>query len=319
MFGSGLLYFMKDTIYVKDYYYHFFDKIDDEIDDKKEEQKNEQKEDKKEVKVIKYEDKYWDKYERMLNKEIKEKKDKEKEEKKELEGEEKNEKKEDKTEEIEISKNNILFETTPTGNVLMYYDSKRTSFIYYADTAIPYRYLESVARKYVTTYHCLHLYIDMKKEIAGAEKKINDKKLEEKQRLEKKLKGEEEKIRLDDEGEEKNKLDKDNKDNKDNKDRDKETKEVPRNVFAKLKNYNAGSNTVIKGNKVAETNPNRSSSAAIISSKKEYILKENANRFSYEGKMVNYKLLKKPERKVVDKNYGFSFADFKKMQESKEK
>ena len=43
MFGSGLLYFMKDTIYVKDYYYHFFDKIDDEIDDKKEEQKNEQK------------------------------------------------------------------------------------------------------------------------------------------------------------------------------------------------------------------------------------------------------------------------------------
>ena len=59
MFGSGLLYFMK----YKDYYYHFFDKIDDEIDDKKEEQK--------EVKVIKYEDKYWDKYERMLNKEIK--------------------------------------------------------------------------------------------------------------------------------------------------------------------------------------------------------------------------------------------------------
>ena len=31
MFGSGLLYFMKDTIYVKDYYYHFFDK-DDKID-----------------------------------------------------------------------------------------------------------------------------------------------------------------------------------------------------------------------------------------------------------------------------------------------
>lgn len=25
MFGSGLLYFMKDTVYVKDYYYRFFD------------------------------------------------------------------------------------------------------------------------------------------------------------------------------------------------------------------------------------------------------------------------------------------------------
>jgi hypothetical protein len=312
MFGSGLLFFMKG----KDYYYRFFDKHD-KINDKKEDKKNEQKE----VKVIKYEDKYWDKYERMLNKEKGEKKDKE-EEKKELEGEleeekkeeekkeEKDEeKKEDKTKEIEISKNNILFETTPNGNVLMFYDSKRTSFIYYADTAIPYRYLESVARKYVTTYHCLHIYIDMKKEIAEAEKKINDKKLEEKQRLEKKL--EEEKIKLEEENDKKledndKKLDKDNK----------ETKEVPRNVFAKLKNYNAGSNTVIKGNKVAETNPNRNATNTTISSKKEYILKENANRFSYEGKMVNYKLLKKPERKVVDKNYGFSFADFKKMQEN---
>ena len=35
--------------------------------------------------------------------------------------------------------------------------------------------------------------------------------------------------------------------------------------------------------------------------------------------MVDYKLLKKIERKVVDKNYGFSFADFKKMQESNNK
>ena len=176
MFGSGLLYFMKDTIYVKDYYYRFFDKRfeyeqNNKIDDKKEDKKNEQKK----VKVIKYEDKYWDKYERMLNKEkeMEEEKEKEVGEKevgeKEVEKEEK-EKNEDKTKEIEISKNNILFETTPTGNVLMFYDSKRTSFIYYADTAIPYRYLESVARKYVTTYHCLHLYIDMKKEIAEAEK-----------------------------------------------------------------------------------------------------------------------------------------------------
>ena len=160
MVGSGLLFFMKR----KDYYYQFFNRFkyeQNKIEDKKEDNKNEQKE----VKVIKYEDKYWDKYERMLNKEKEEKK---------------KEKKEEKKEEIEISKNNILFETTPNGNVLMFYDSKRTSFIYYADTAIPYRYLESVARKYVTTYHCLHLYIDMKKEIAEAEKKINDKKLEKK-------------------------------------------------------------------------------------------------------------------------------------------
>jgi hypothetical protein len=47
------------------------------------------------------------------------------------------------------------------------------------------------------------------------------------------------------------------------------------------------------------------------------ILKENANRYSYEGKLANYTFLKKPERKVVDKSYGFSFADFKNMQEKK--
>ena len=180
----------------------------------------------------------------------------------------------------------------------MFYDSKRASFIYYADTAIPYRYLETVARKYVTTYFCLHLYVDMKKEIEDAEQKIIDrKKLEEEKLEERKL----EEKKLEEEGKDKNK-DK-------NKDKDK------KNVFAKLKNYNTGSNTVVKGSKLAETNPNRSSSSTMTNSKKEYVLKENANRFSYEGKIVNYKLLKKPERKQVT----FSFADFKKMNNTKTK
>ena len=68
--------------------------------------------------------------------------------------------------------------------------------------------------------------------------------------------------------------------------------------------------SIVKGNKIAETNPNRGATGVTINSKKEYVLKENANRFSYEGKIVNYNLLKKPERKTS----AFSFADFKKMQ-----
>jgi hypothetical protein len=44
------------------------------------------------------------------------------------------------------------------------------------------------------------------------------------------------------------------------------------------------------------------------------ILKENANRYSCEGKIMNYSFLKKVDRKVVDKRYGMSFAEFKKMQ-----
>ena len=270
MFGSFFYYIMIEDK----------DKDDTQDKDKKD------KEDKEEVKVvekqiIKYEDKYWEKFEKMLNKE-----------------ENKEENKEKNKEKNEVSKNNILFEITPNGNVLMIYDSNRSSFIYYADTAIPYRYLETVARKYVTTYFCLHLYVDMQKEIAEAEKKLTDKKLEEKQKLE-----EEQKL------EEKQKLEEE-REKYENKDQNR--REKKKNVFAKLKNYNTGSNTVVKGNKIAETNPNRAAtgSNAIINSKKEYVLKENANRFSYEGKIVNYNLLKKPERKTS----AFSFADFKKMQ-----
>ena len=49
---------------------------------------------------------------------------------------------------------------------------------------------------------------------------------------------------------------------------------------------------------------------------KEYnakiLLKDEANRFSYEGKIINFNFLKKVERKIVDKKYALSFADFKK-------
>jgi len=43
------------------------------------------------------------------------------------------------------------------------------------------------------------------------------------------------------------------------------------------------------------------------------IVKEKANRYSYEGKMANYSFLKKVDRKVVDKQYSISFSEFKKL------
>ena len=45
------------------------------------------------------------------------------------------------------------------------------------------------------------------------------------------------------------------------------------------------------------------------------LLKENANRYTWEGRMSNLSLIKKVEKKHVDKNYEMSFADFKKMQQ----
>ena len=60
---------------------------------------------------------------------------------------------------------NTITETTPRGDVLMYYSSKLESFVYHSHTKeIPYNYLETVARKYVIEYNCKKLYIDIRKE-----------------------------------------------------------------------------------------------------------------------------------------------------------
>ena len=47
------------------------------------------------------------------------------------------------------------------------------------------------------------------------------------------------------------------------------------------------------------------------------ILKENANRYTCEGRFSNFNILQKVDRKKVDKKYSTTFADFKKMQMEK--
>jgi hypothetical protein len=61
--------------------------------------------------------------------------------------------------------NNFIIEKTPIGNVLMFYDNKKKAFQYYTDNTIPYKYLEVVARKYVKTFKCRCLYINMEDEM----------------------------------------------------------------------------------------------------------------------------------------------------------
>ena len=68
-------------------------------------------------------------------------------------------------------KNNFIIEHTPLGNVIMIYDSDRSSFKYYSDSTIPYRYLETVARKYVKTFNCRPLFVDMEEELRLVEEK----------------------------------------------------------------------------------------------------------------------------------------------------
>jgi hypothetical protein len=191
-------------------------------------------------------------------------------------------------ERLDNLKNNILIENTPLGNVIMFYNNSRDSFEYYSDSVIPYRYLEVIGRKYVVTYKCKSLYVDMMKEIEEAEKKLAEKKIKE-QELEEKKK------------EEKN-LDKHMFLDKD------KTKEK-RNVFAKLKTYNK--DISIKAAAVPLDRPAPSKHTDI---KEEKVIKERANRYSYEGKIANFNFLKKIDRKIVDKRYAISFSEFKKMQ-----
>jgi hypothetical protein len=58
-------------------------------------------------------------------------------------------------------KKRILFEYTPRGNIMMFYDSYKQGFAYYSDiNSIPYNLLNTIAMKYVLLYRCLDFFID---------------------------------------------------------------------------------------------------------------------------------------------------------------
>jgi hypothetical protein len=193
---------------------------------------------------------------------------------------------------LDALKNSFIIEKTPLGNVLMYYNNSRESFEYYSDNTIPYRYLETVSRKYVKTFNCRYLYVDMEYEISVAERKL-------KEILEKKA-IEEEEIK-------KNIL-------------ENHTVVSKKNVFAKFKSYNkeSGTGRVNTGAPPKNSIPNSNSSSSKATDNK-VILKENANRYTCEGRMSNFSFLKKPKREAVDKKYAMSFADFKKFKSEENK
>ncbi len=54
----------------------------------------------------------------------------------------------------------ILFESTPKGNVVMFYDPYKQGFSYYSDQSISYPLLNAVAMKYVVQFRCRDLFFD---------------------------------------------------------------------------------------------------------------------------------------------------------------
>jgi len=58
-------------------------------------------------------------------------------------------------------KTRILLESTPRGNILMFYDAYKLGFSYYSDQkVISYDILNAAAMKYVTMYRCRDFFID---------------------------------------------------------------------------------------------------------------------------------------------------------------
>ena len=69
-------------------------------------------------------------------------------------------------EHLEQFKNKIIIENTPRGNILLYFNFETEVFDYYCDKKdIPYLYLETVARKYVTQYNCKQIFVNMVDEL----------------------------------------------------------------------------------------------------------------------------------------------------------
>jgi len=187
--------------------------------------------------------------------------------------------------------NCYVIEKTPLGNVLMIYNNTRSTFSYYCDSNIPYRYLEVVARKYVKTFACRPIFVDMDEQLKKAEEKW------ELERIEKEKKEEEERKRIEELKSQKQQI-----------------VEQKKSVFTKFKSYNKDS----AATKAMVAPPKNSIPNKQFTSEQEnekILLKDNANRYTYEGKISNFNFLKKVERKVVDKKYALSFADFKKIQQ----
>jgi hypothetical protein len=192
-------------------------------------------------------------------------------------------------------KNNFIMEKTPLGNVIMYWNNSRESFEFYSDNTIPYRYLETVGRKYVKTFNCRSIYVDMEFELSEFERKHKEKQEED---LKLKLLEDKKKMELEQ--------------NTSFNSSSSLGLVGKKDVFAKFKNYNKESGTGKVNRGAAPPKNSIPNNNNMKKDDEKVILKENANRYTCEGRLSNFSFLKKPDRKVIDKKYAMSFADYKK-------
>jgi hypothetical protein len=155
----------------------------------------------------------------------------------------------------------ILFENTPRGNVIMYYDAYKIGFAYYCDQYVPYDILNAVAMKYVLTYQCRDFFVDEMARPENAPSKILKLIEEPKKEEEKKTEGENNSSKI----------------------------SVKNGPFAKLKSYNMVSSKV-------ETNKTEKEPTTSTEEKKDEKKEKHRNRFVNLGKIVNFSFIQKPKK-----------------------
>lgn len=180
---------------------------------------------------------------------------------------------------------NYIVDHTPLGIVYMRYNHTKKSFEYFSNKSIPYRYLEPMGRKYVYTYWCKPIFVNLLDELKQAEVRYN-------------------------ENEKKNNVNNVNINNGNKK-----------NIAVKFKSYNNNN----KYNNPQETNPMKNRNNNLVmppnmranlpnvgGGSEKQLIKQNANRYTWEGRLSSFNPLKKINKKDVDKNLQMSYADFKK-------
>jgi len=193
---------------------------------------------------------------------------------------------------LEKLKDCYVMEKTPLGNVLLRYNHNLEHFEYYSDNTIPYRYLETVGRKFVKCFNCRPIFVDMEEELNLYKKKLEEER--KKEELNKSL------------------LNTGNN-----------SSDQKKNVFTKFKSYN---NNTAKIMSVAPSKTNASMSNSISMNNKnvtktddKILLKERSNRYSNEGKFANFNFIQKVDKKKVNKKLNLSFADYKRLTLNSEK
>ena len=189
--------------------------------------------------------------------------------------------------------NTKIHEITPNGDVIMYYDVDLESFVYYCnDRQIPYKYLETVARKYALDNNCLEIYINMYEEIKRGIERQTEAKI-------------------------KNCLDKNNK-------VDKNKQAVTNNVFATFKQYNqTNPKEIIKQRKyITKENANRYSYRGNIEEGEKLRIEDATKSEEEKTSAQNYLTLDSANKEIQDigkkksdqQPKKITFTEFKKLQ-----